>query len=133
MIIKTKSPKGNHPNYVSTTIGDLYIFGLSAGDQQEIDEFFEKGPKEVSPEDSIRELVKYVCFPLKDLGEKKTKPDSISLTNIDVAELTNSDLENICKCFIDNNEYLYAERLTETSENEEGKTVHFIKSGDINI
>jgi len=72
-----------------------------------------------------------VCFPKGSLKEEKYKPDNPILTDKDVNELTEDELEKIAGIYIDNNEYLFRKLEFKKKKNDKGEVVHYGEYSEI--
>ncbi|MBS4049913.1 MAG: hypothetical protein KGZ69_01765 [Methylomonas sp.] len=116
---------------ISTTIGELCIFSITVGNQIELHSDLGKPISECDPIEYVKNLTRYICFPKNVLINGKYKPEKPILTSKDVDCLTNYDLEQISKSYIQNNEYLTKELILKRKENEE-KTISS-EYGDVKL
>jgi hypothetical protein len=111
--------------------GKLYIFPLTVGAQRNMHKMLGKSFSEIDAESFVKALMGGICFFEKDLLEGKYRPDnSSSLTTEDIDKLSNSELENFAKTYVQSNEYLFKESKTKTKKNERGNSVLYQELGE---
>jgi DNA-binding ferritin-like protein len=123
----------NHEPYgcVHTTIGELCVFCITGGDQEELHKELGKPINECEPMDFVRKFIRHICFLKSSLKEGKYKPDKPLLTNDDISSLTENELEAIAKLYIEHNEYLFKKTIWEKKQDDKGETVNYIEYGEI--
>lgn len=116
---------------IETSIGELCVFGINMKGQTELHKNLDSSQEDCIPVDFIRNLCVYVCYPKDNLKEEKYKPDKPILTNEDVSELTEDELEKIAGIYIDNNEYLFKKLEFKKKKNEKGEIVNYGEYNEI--
>lgn len=106
---------------VETSIGLMTLFPVTVGDQEEIRKTLGHPIKESSPIEYLKVLLSYILYPKDVLDEKGLRPKKEDHVETSVEKLSNPDLENIAKVYIDNNVYLYKGREWEVEESESGE------------
>lgn len=108
---------------INTTIGELCIFSISAGNEEELYQELYKPINECETTIFMRKFVSYICYPKDSLKEGQNKPNKPLLTDEDILSLTDDDLEAIAKLYIENNEYLFKKLAFKKDKNDQGLTV----------
>lgn len=110
-----------------TSIGQLYIFNLRVKDSISLDKKLGKELESFTTEEFFKLYLPFFAYPEKTLiGKNLERPEEYTLTKEDVAKLTNDDLENLAKVFIEKNSYLYKNRKIMESKKGDGMlTVSF--------
>jgi hypothetical protein len=116
---------------IETSIGELCVFSINVKGQTELHKNLNTSLEGGIPTDFIRNLCVYVCFPKDSLKEEKYKPDNPILTNEDVSNLTEDELEKIAGIYIDNNEYLFKKLEFKKKKNEKGEIVNYGEYNEI--
>jgi len=116
---------------IDTCIGELCVFGINVKGQTELQEKIDASLKECSPSDFVRSFCLYVCFPKESLKDNKYKPDRPVLTDDDVNNLSEDDLEKIAGIYIEKNNYLFKKLTFKKKTNEKGETVNYGEYKDI--
>ncbi|MCH9705606.1 MAG: hypothetical protein K0U15_05735 [Proteobacteria bacterium] len=121
--IKRTLPKLNHEHIavVNTRIGTLYLFATRLKDHISLKNEIGASIKEITPQEYIKNLIVFVCYPESKLGKEKYRPESYILTTAEIDKLSDEELEYIAKVYLSNNTYLFKKHETnETlSEKEE--------------
>jgi hypothetical protein len=108
---------------VSTSLGDFHIFGLTAGNAEKLRNEINCSLEKCSPEEYIRILSLFICYPKDKLLEGKYRPEEPILTKDDTNKFTIMDLEAIAEKYVENNDYLYTNsKLVENIDNDGNKT-----------
>lgn len=113
---------------INTSIGELYLFDISAGDQEKLFPLLEKKSE---PELFMKEMLIYICFPKNSLKEGGNKPDKPILTKNDIEKLSKDEIEQISQKYLENNEYLYKKTIEKTAKNSQGVNVLSFDYGEI--
>ncbi len=108
---------------IQTSIGRLCIFGMSLNDQSELSKQLSKDIRKCEPEEYIRNLLVFICYPEIDLKEDNHKPDSSVLNLDDVNKLDTNELNEISKIYVDNNIYLFKKLEFTKRKNDKGEIV----------
>jgi len=116
---------------ITTAIGEICVFGITCGGEEQLYKDLGKPISECEPTDFIRKLVRHICFFEPSLKEGKYKPDKPLLTNDDISSLTNDDMEAIAKLYVENSEYLFKKLMWKTKKDNEGKAVQHSEYGEI--
>jgi hypothetical protein len=115
---------------IKSNIGNLAIFWSTVGDrvniEKELGSDFEKGNSETY----IKTLIKYICHKEETLIDKD-KPKEITLTELEINSLSSDDIETIAKTYINSNEYLFRELISDSKKTKEGHNLISSKFGDI--
>ena len=116
---------------VRTAIGELCIFGISLGGQIKLRKEIGRALSECQPIEFVKQLVPHICFPRTSLKEGRYKPDNPVLTSDDVSSITQEELEQIAKIYVETSEYLFKKLTFEKRKNDKGETVSCGKYGEI--
>jgi len=92
---------------LDTGIGALYVFYMQAKDLLALEKRLDCPIKRCDPEQYMRNLAIFICFPEKALLDGQQKPDTPALSQDDVKRLTPSELDEIARIFVEHNDYLY--------------------------
>lgn len=124
---------GNNEPFVSvnTSIGELCLFTLTLNGRIELEKDLSKPTSKCEPTYYVRKFVKQVCFPKTSLKDGKYRPEKKLLSDIDVDNLSEIDIEAIAKSYIENNDYLTKKQITATTKGKDGGTVINVDYGEI--
>jgi hypothetical protein len=110
---------------IETSIGVLCLFSISVGGQSELLKSLGATIDESAPNEYLKKLIIYVCFPESELKEGEYKPDNPVLTPEEIDELSEQELEDIAKAYVSNNEYLFKKNEFCKKKDADGKEVHY--------
>jgi hypothetical protein len=118
----TKYNTTSHPiNKIKTEIGDLYIFCLRGKEMLEIENQLSKSKKSIDDfkeKELLQLYLPYFIHLKKDLvGDDLKRPENYTLTDKAINTLSNKELEDIAKMFLEENDY-----LTKNIDREKEKT-----------
>lgn len=116
---------------INTSIGTLYLFSISVGNQSSLLESLGSSIDETDPHDYAKKLFVFVCYPEKSLKEGKYKPDVPVLTQEDIGRLSEKELEDIAQAYVLSNDYLFKKLEFKNKKNEKGEDVHYPEYNDI--
>lgn len=114
-----------------SSLGKLWVFKSSLKDQSALSEALPRTLEDTTSEDFVRAFARFVCFPDGSLKDGKSKPDAPVLTDSEVNKLTNDDLENFSKIYVDNNRYLFTKREYKRKTDAEGNLTVTPYLGDV--
>jgi hypothetical protein len=92
---------------IETSIGTLCLFSISVDNQSSLIKALNVSINEVSPQEYVKNLSVFVCYPESILKDGKYKPDEPVLTLKEIHNLSEADLEVIAETYVINNEYLF--------------------------
>nr|VFJ86794.1 MAG: hypothetical protein BECKLFY1418B_GA0070995_100488 [Candidatus Kentron sp. LFY] len=92
---------------LDTGIGVLYVVHMQIKDLLALEKQLNRSVKECDPEQYIRNLAIFVCYPENALIDRQRKPKAPILSQDDVKQLTSSELDEIARIFVGHNDYLY--------------------------
>lgn len=91
---------------LQTSIGKLCIFSIDFKDKSELDKQLGRPLKDCTPEEFVKNLSVFVCYPEDKLKEGKYKPDTPILRIADANKLTTENLEKIADIYINSDDSL---------------------------
>lgn len=116
---------------ISTSIGEILLFKLSVGDTSNIIDELKNKIQNSTADEYIKIFIKYVCYKKEDLADYVLKPDKPLLTDTDINKFSVTDIENIAKTYIENNEYLFRKAKFETNDSDSNIRISRLIYGDI--
>lgn len=115
----------------NTNIGKLYIFNINVKDHDKLTKAVGGFIKQCNPNSYARNLIVFVCFPKESLTEGKYKPDSPTISFEDAMGLSDFEVEEFSKKYVENNDYLTKKLEFKKRKDEKGKNVHYGEYNDI--
>src|SRR5438445_8747493 len=92
---------------VTTKIGELAVFNLSGMYYEELLGKLGGTITKSSPVEFVRAIIPFICYPINSLEDEKYRPTpSLILKDEDIANLSESDIEEIARIYVVNNEDL---------------------------
>ena len=108
---------------VDTTIGKLAVFNTSFREHTEVVGETSLSLKAVPPKELVKRLLPHIAHLADMLGEDKEKPKQPTLSEEQIAALTDDDVEKILGVYIEGRDDLTHRREAELSTNEAGERV----------
>lgn len=118
-------------DYFDSSIGRLAIFSISYKHMRELTESLGNKVDSCEPVEFLKRLLLYICYPEKELGEDKNKPDEAILSNDEINKLSEDELEKIAKLHLEHESYLYKDQVRKTKTIENGKKATYFEDGEI--
>ncbi len=115
---------------IESKIGNLAVFRSTLRDRINIEEELGTDFEKIDTEKYIKTLIKFICHKEETLKDTD-KPKEVSLTKSEIEKLSNEDIEAIAKNYVNSNEYLFRERISDSKKTKEGDNIISSKLGDI--
>src|SRR5438132_6495104 len=85
-----------------------------------------------SPVEFVRAIIPFICYPINSLEDEKYRPTpSLILKDEDIANLSESDIEEIARIYVVNNEDLSRSHIYKDRNDEDGKIVKYLEYADV--
>lgn len=110
---------------ISTHIGDLYLFEIRVKETISLEKkLYVSSLADIQSEAFLKLYLPFFAYLKKDLNDSELeRPDEYCLQVDDVEKLSNAELEEIAKSFIEKHSYLYKEYESSSSKKEDGTPV----------
>ena len=110
--------------HLTTSIGKLYFFDLIVKNSRDIKKELSKPLENFSAKKLFKFYLPYFAYLEKDLIDTKLKrPKKYLLNQKEVDSLSDNELEELAKIFIENNSYLYKKSETKKRHKDDGTVV----------
>lgn len=116
---------------VNTTLGEFCLFHVTGLATSEAPKAIGKPLAECDPSDFVRQVARFVLYPLSSLRDGKYRPEEPVLDTTDLSSLTPADLESIASAIVDNEDYLSIKLIHKSTKSEDGKTVVSSEYGEV--
>jgi hypothetical protein len=118
---------------IKTSIGDIAIYGLTVGEEINIEEDLKSGIKDAGSDKYILAFTKYSCHKIESLDKTKFKPKNSTLLDDELKQLTSDNLEEIAKEYLKHSEFLYKKSSLESKKNKKGDDRLTVEYGEVEI
>lgn len=109
---------------ISTNIGDLLLFEIRVKETIGLGEKLNVSISDIESESFLKLYLPFFAYLKSDLKDPELeRPEEYYLQADDVEKLSNDELEEIAKIFIENHSYLYNEYVSSSSKKEDGTPV----------
>lgn len=109
---------------ISTNIGDLFLFEIRVKETIGLEEKLNVSISDIESESFLKLYLPFFAYLKSDLNDPELeRPEEYCLQADDVEKLSNDELEEIAKSFIENHSYLYKEYVSSSSKKEDGTPV----------
>lgn len=112
----SKEPVGSF----NTKVGELFVFSPTMSVWTKSNEELSGSQKEVTSEEFVRNLIRFVCYRETDLLNGRFKPEKPCLSREAIDEFSEAEIEIFAKEFVEHNQYLYREQEFVPKKNEQG-------------